>query len=370
MNWRVTFQVIGIIAAIMSLFPLVAIDYWWIRVFDFPHLILTGFTLVAILLYFFTFKPRWVNDYLYITILLGCFAFQVSKIIQFTPFYANEVADSSENVKPEDKLVLYGANVLQTNKEGDELYKEIEERQPDIILFTETNQRWSDEIKSKIGAEYGYKLEEPLDNTYGMLLYSKLPIRNSSIEYMVDSEIPSIHTQVQMKNGEWFQLYAIHPTPPMPQHNPSSTDRDTELMKTAIMSYQSKLPVIVMGDFNDVSWSDSTQLTITIGKLLDYRVGRGFYNSFHAKYPVMRWPLDHILVSSEFRHEDSGTGVGFGSDHFPAYVTLTYEPKLAKQQEPKEPTDKEWELARDQMSSKGLESFTEIPAAIERLMDN
>ncbi|BAO56638.1 endonuclease/exonuclease/phosphatase family protein [Nonlabens marinus] len=370
MNWRVTFQVIGIIAAILSLFPLVAADYWWIRVFDFPHLLLTGFTLIAIILYFFTFKPKWVNDYLYITILLGCFAFQISKIIEFTPFYSLQVADSSENISNDNRLNVYGANVLQKNEEGAELYKEIQEMQPDIILFTETNNRWSTEINSAIGADYPYKVEEPLDNTYGMLVYSKLPLRNTSIEYMVDPEIPSIHTQVQMRNGEWLQYYAIHPTPPMPQHNPKSTDRDTELMKTAIMSYQSELPVIVMGDFNDVTWSDGTQLTMRIGKLLDYRVGRGFYNSFSAKNPVMRWPLDHILVSSDFRHEKSGTGVGFGSDHFPAYVTLTYEPELASEQAAVEPTEENWKQARDQMNTKGLESFMEIPAGLKNLISN
>ena len=140
MNWRVIFQVIGMIAALLSLVPLIAADYWWIRVFDFPHLQMTAFTLLAIILYFFTFKPRWANDYLYISILLGCFAFQVSKIIKFTPIMDVELEESSANVAEEDKFLIYTANVLQKNEEGSKIFEEINEKQPDLIVFTETNE--------------------------------------------------------------------------------------------------------------------------------------------------------------------------------------------------------------------------------------
>ena len=370
MNWRVTFQIIGIIAALLSLVPLIAADYWWIRVFDFPHLQLTAFTLIAILLYFFTFKPRWVNDYVYIAILLGCFAFQMTKIFKFTPLSSVEVLASSEGISADHELKVFTANVLQSNDKSENLFKDIKEKDPDLIVFTETDAKWAELIRKEIGTAFPYKVEQPQDNTYGMLVYSKLPMRNSSINFMVDPEIPSIHAQFELRDGNWFQLYAIHPTPPMPQHNPKSTDRDTELMKTAIMSYNSELPVIVLGDFNDVAWSDGTELTKKIGKLLDLRLGRGFFNSYHAQYPLMRWPLDHILISSDFRYKDAGTGSGFGSDHFPAYAKLTFEPELKDKQEASEPTDQEWKRAKDQMSEEGLGSFTKLPEALEGLMSN
>ncbi|MGJ8684435.1 MAG: endonuclease/exonuclease/phosphatase family protein [Nonlabens sp.] len=361
MNWRIIFQVLGFIAALLSLLPLIAADYWWIRIFDFPHIQLTAFTLLAILLYFFTFKPKWVNDYAYISILLGCFVFQFLKFIDYTPLYPVELKDSSTNVSSENVVSIYTANVLQKNKEGEKLFVEIKEKQPDLIVFTETNQRWSEQIKSAIGDAYPYKIEQPQDNTYGMLVYSKLALSDSAIKFQVDPEIPSIHTKVSMKNGELFQLYAIHPTPPMPQHNPTSTDRDRELILTAMASNKSEIPVIVLGDFNDVAWSDSTQLTKTIGKLLDLRIGRGFYNTYHAQYPLFRWPLDHILLSPEFRLKDAGTGVDFESDHFPSWAVLTFEPELSKDQSPIEPTKEDWKQAKKQMKKSGMESLIDIP---------
>ncbi|WP_124981321.1 endonuclease/exonuclease/phosphatase family protein [Nonlabens xiamenensis] len=370
MNWRVTFQVVGLVAALLSLFPLLAVDFWWIRIFDFPHLLLTGFTLLAILIYFFTFKPRWINDYFYISVLIGCFIFQCSKIIDYTPFVDVEVNESTADVSKEDQLTVYTANVLQKNDEGKELFKEIKDKRPDVIVFTETNKEWTQRLRDEIGSIYPYKVEQPQENTYGMLVYSQLELVDPEVRFQVDPEIPSIHTKVRMNNGSQFRLFAIHPTPPMPQHNPMSTDRDQELMKTAIESHQSELPVIVMGDFNDVSWSDSTQLTKIIGGLLDLRIGRGFYNTYHANYPIFRWPLDHILVSEEWRYVNADTGESNGSDHFPTFATLSFEPERAEEQKPAPPSEADWKNAKDQLDKNALNSFSDLPDALDGMISD
>lgn len=354
---RKIFQFIGLIAALLTLLPLIAADYWWIRVFDFPHLQLSGLTLIAIVLFFFTFNTRWINDYIYVAILLGCFVFQFTKFIDYTPFVAVEVKDSTPNIGHDATISIYTANVLQENKNSKELFDEIESKNPDLIVFTETNQRWTDDIRKNIGDRYPYKIEQPQDNSYGMLVYSQLELTDTKVLFKVDSRIPSMEAKVSLKNGKQFQLYAIHPTPPMLQHNPMSSDRDKELMLTSIASNKSSLPVMVLGDFNDVAWSDSTQLTKTIGKLLDLRIGRGFFNTYHAQYPIFRWPLDHILTSAEFRLKDAGTGVDFESDHFPSWAVLTFEPDIADEQNPEEPSEKDWNDAKAQMDKNELESL-------------
>jgi endonuclease/exonuclease/phosphatase (EEP) superfamily protein YafD len=144
-------------------------------------------------------------------------------------------------------------------------------------------------------------------------------------------------------------FHAIHPTPPMPQHNPSSSDRDAEMMKIAFMAKDSKIPVVVAGDFNDVAWSSTTALFQNVGGLLNTRIGRGFYNTFDATSSLMRWSLDHVFVTEEFRVADFRLGSEIDSDHFPLYIELNLEPDKADEQKPEPATEEEIKNAREQI---------------------
>ncbi|MCK7590088.1 endonuclease/exonuclease/phosphatase family protein [Subsaxibacter sp. CAU 1640] len=338
----------GVIAILLTLLPLIPSDYWWIRMFDFPHLQLTTLTFLAILVYYIKFDIKQYKDYLFMFALIFCFLYQFGKIMPYTPAYAKEMYESSNNDKAND-LKLFTANVLQDNEEHQKLAKQIADRDADILILTETDQVWLDAIKKELSSDYQYQVEVPLPNTYGMLLYSKLPLINPSVHYLVDDSIPSIHTKFKMKNGKLAQLYAIHPTPPMPQENPKSTDRDAEMMIIAKMAKESKLPVIVAGDFNDVAWSPTSLLFQRVSGLLDVRVGRGFYCTFNAKKMLLRWPLDQVYVSPEFRLRTMESCESIDSDHFPFYVELSHEPEKAKEQLLDPTTKDEWEQANKQI---------------------
>ncbi|MGY5849466.1 endonuclease/exonuclease/phosphatase family protein [Salegentibacter sp. F14] len=353
-KFKTFLQIFGAIAVLLTLIPLIAADFWWIRVFDFPHIQLTLLTLTAIAAYFIRFDIKSVKDYLFMVFLLACFLFQFGKIYPYTPLSAYEVEESSDDHAPE--ISLFTANVLQKNEKFEKLISEMNRLDPDIMVFTETNTSWKDEISKNLDGAYSYKVEVPLDNTYGMLLYSKLKLINAQVHYLVDDSIPSIHTQIQLPKGALVQLYAIHPTPPMPQHNPSSSDRDAEMMKIAKMSLDRELPVIVIGDFNDVAWSETTSLFQSVGKLLDVRVGRGFYNTFNAENLLMRWPLDHIFTSEEFKLKDLKTGKNTGSDHFPLYATLSLEPQQADKNTTEPPSENQLKRANEQIKEEEKEN--------------
>ncbi|MBI6121316.1 endonuclease/exonuclease/phosphatase family protein [Salegentibacter maritimus] len=340
-------QVFGIIAVVMTLVPLIAADYWWIRIFDYLHIQLSLLTLTAIAAYFIRFEVKRIEDYIFMGVLIACFTFQVVKIYPYFPHKNYEVGQvSSENTS--NKFSLYSANVLQENENPDLIIADIKKQNPDILLFTETNNRWKNDL-SKITASYPYKVEAPLDNTYGMLLYSKLALKNPQLRYLVDDSIPSIHSVLELRSGKEIMFHAIHPTPPMPQHNPSSTDRDAEMMKVALMARDSKLPVVVAGDFNDVAWSSTTALFQKVGGLLNTRIGRGFYNTFDANSFWMRWSLDHVFVTEEFRVADFKLGSKIDSDHLPLYIELNLEPEKAAAQKPKPATKEEIKSARNQV---------------------
>ncbi|HET8754142.1 MAG TPA: endonuclease/exonuclease/phosphatase family protein [Salinimicrobium sp.] len=337
MDLKSLLQSLGIIAVIFTLVPFVAADYWWIRIFDYPHVQLTVFTLVTFLIYFFRFDIRSWRDYVFVGILAVCFVFQLLKIYPYTPF-ADVKAMENENVDPENSLSILAANVLQKNKHHQKLLDEILRTSPDLIILTETDEIWEKAISPALQNRYPYQVKEPLDNTYGILLYSSYPLIGAEVRYLVNDTIPSIHGIIKLPSGQKVQLHAIHPTPPMPQENPSSSDRDAEMMMVAKMARNSKLPVVVTGDFNDVAWSHTTSLFIKASELLDPRMGRGFFNTFNANSWLMRWPLDHLFISEEFRVVELERGEDIESDHFPLYSEISFEPEVAAEQEQKPPS--------------------------------
>ena len=82
------------------------------------------------------------------------------------------------------------------------------------------------------------------------------------------------------------------------------------------------LPAVVSGDLNDVAWSATTRRFQRLSQLLDPRVGRGFFSTFDARIPILRWPLDHLFHDSRFRLIKMERLPKIGSDHFPILFQL------------------------------------------------
>lgn len=346
---KIFLQIFGGVAILLTILPFIAVDHWSVRVFDFPHLQLTLLTMFALLTYFIKFNIRMVSDYIFVTTLLACFIFQGLKIYPYTAFSKYEVNNSS--VHQEKGLSVYIANVLQSNDNVQGVIQDAERFHADLALFTETNAAWIGHLESAFDGKYKYQMKKSEENTYGMILFSKFPLEDGEVKFLIEDSIPSIHTKLVLPSGDRIQLYAIHPAPPTPQHNPSSADRDAELMRIAQLTRDSNLPVIVMGDFNDVAWSETTELFQKMSGLLDVRKGRGLFNTYNAKSWLMRWPLDHIYSSADFRVGDVQLGGKTGSDHFPFFTKLSFEPGLSAEQRLPSPSKKEIKEAFKQINN-------------------
>lgn len=232
-------------------------------------------------------------------------------------------------------------NVYQYNRKFESALHIIKKNDPDLIFLVETDQAWADALSS-IHENYEHRILLPLENTYGLVLYSKLRIRSQEINYLVNDEIPSLEIDVELRGGKLITIYAIHPTPPVPGESLSSTERDAEILIVGKKSKENPLPSLVIGDLNDVAWSYTTSLFLKISEMADPRRGRCFYNTFHAKYPFFRWPLDHVFLSKHFGLSKIRVLSGIGSDHFPIELKAalagfkTIEPDKAGAEEKKE----------------------------------
>ncbi len=197
--------------------------------------------------------------------------------------------------------------------------------QPDLLLTLESDQWWQDQL-SILECDYPYTVKIPLDNLYGMHLYSRLPLNHAQILYRVREDIPSIETEVQLRSGEWIKVFCLHPMPPSPTEAETATERDGELLIVGHQIEHSNETCLVFGDLNDVGWSKTSRLFQKISGLIDPRVGRGLFSTFHAHYPFLRWPLDHIFVSNDFLVRRLRRLPNIGSDHFPVFAEFQYHP--------------------------------------------
>ena len=198
-----------------------------------------------------------------------------------------------------------------------------------------------------IEKDYLYRVPVPLDNLYGMHLYSRLELKDIEVKFILSDEIPSIHTMVILPSGQPVQLYCLHPKPPSPTEAKDSTLRDAELLIVGDQIKDLDESCIVMGDLNDVAWSRTTRLFQRISGLLDPRVGRHFVNTFHADYPLLRWSLDHIFHSTDFALVKMQRLPHIGSDHFPVYVVLQTSRVFEQVQDELEQTDADEQEAQE-----------------------
>lgn len=293
--------------------PSIKWDHWWIRIFDYPRfqkLVVLGILLALWMIFgrndfgFTYWMGGIVVSMVYLGFLVWPYSIFGKKMIQKVPY------DSQNGIH------LIVGNVYQYNRSYEKTLRLIKKNDPDLVFLVETNQAWIDAL-TPIHDIYRYRILLPLDNTYGLAFYSKLPLKRQKINYLISEEIPSLEIDVELQNGKLVTIYAIHPTPPVPGESLNSTERDAEILVVGKKSKENSLPSLVIGDLNDVAWSYTTSLFLKISEMADPRRGRGFYNTFHAKYPFFRWPLDHVFLSKHFGLSKIHVLKSIGSDHFP-----------------------------------------------------
>lgn len=319
---------------IATALPFSRTDSAWVRMFDFPRsqIAIGGFC-ITVLYCFFVWNIRNTAESVMLTLLVLCVLYQAYKMAPYTFFASQQVLDSNRP-DADASFSLLISNVLMENRNAIKYLEIVREANADIMLAVETDQWWTEQL-SVLDEKYRYTVKYPLANCYGMLLCSRLKLIDPQIKFLVENDIPSIHAGVELKSGDRIALHCLHPKPPQPAHGQDSTERDAELLIVGRAVKESDEPALVAGDLNDVAWSRTTTLFQKISGLLDPRVGRGMYNTFNAKNALFRWPLDHVFHSNHFKLIRLKRLPAFGSDHFPVYIELSYEPQAkAQQQQP------------------------------------
>jgi endonuclease/exonuclease/phosphatase (EEP) superfamily protein YafD len=314
--------------------------HWYIRGWDFPRPVVAAVCVVSGIAYAaWIARGAWF-DLLFLGALALTFTWQLVNIRPYTRLGRRVVEPARRPAGPHAFRLLI-ANVLQENREHQRLLAVIAREDPDVVLLVEVDHAWARALQPLEGA-YPHRVLRVLDNYYGMALYSRLRLHDPEVAFLVQDDIPSIHARLELRDGVHVWLHALHPRPPEPLRGQDSAPRDAELLKVARrIRERSDVPAVVAGDLNDVAWSHTTALFLKESRLLDPRLGRGSFNSYNAKNPLFRFPLDHVFHSRHFRLVELRRLEKVGSDHFPMLVALSHEPDAAVAQQPAPATPNE-----------------------------
>ena len=301
--------------------PLLHSNTWWVRVWDFPRLHIAVLAVLFAMAGLFFIKPALP----FAVVLLACAIYQGWKIAPFTSLSKVEI--ELEQVGDRHAASFLAANVLQDNRDYEKTLDLVRELDPDVLLLMETDRKWEKALEPVL-QQYTHVKSAPLDNYYGMVLATRLKVLRSEITYPEADDIPTILAEMEDRDGNRFFFIGLHPRPPVPGNPVEETD--ALIQRMANLTDQKELPVIAMGDFNVPAWSWTAHRFKHHGEYLDPRIGRGMLSSFHAKLPLLRFPIDQLYMTQGISLIRFGRTRAIGSDHFPMHAVLAAGKRSAK----------------------------------------
>lgn len=326
--------------------------HWMIRGWDFPRVQIVVVVMLALSGFVLTYPAKAFAldrfgglDWSIVTLALTLTAWHSAQMAAYTPLGTKQVLDAPDEADHAVGIRIVVSNVEMENESHATWMQTMRDEHPDVIVAIEVNERWVQSIRL-LRDEYEYEVSYPQGNWYGMLVLSHFPLTDTDIRFLVQDDIPSIHTTLELPGGQPLRLIAVHPRPPEPLRNNDAKPRNAELVLIA-KALDHNQPTIVCGDLNDVAWSPTTRLFLRLSGLLDPRRGRGFFNTFHADHAWFLFPLDHVFHSQHFKVRSIKRLSHVGSDHFPMMIDLHYARELMTEQSPIPPQEGDEELARD-----------------------
>ena len=316
---------------LVTLVPLLKTGAWYVRLWDFPRVQLL---MLALLPTAAIGLSAWRDgklgrEHVILAGLLLCIAlWQLSHILPYTRFWRHEIAEATGS----GLLTLMVANVEKDNGQHEAVLETLRKHDPDLLLLIEINEAWSDALAS-LAPAYEHRTEVIRDEGLGIALWSKLPLHAAEVRHLVSERRASIFTEVALPAGGSARFVGLHPTPPglddaSKGGRRDSRVRDAELVLVAReVSERPNTRWIVAGDFNDVAWSHTTRLFKRLSGLKDPRVGRQLLNTYHADYPLLRYPIDQVFLSPGSTIQKLERVRLPGSDHFA--IVASFDPRAS-----------------------------------------
>jgi endonuclease/exonuclease/phosphatase (EEP) superfamily protein YafD len=214
-------------------------------------------------------------------------------------------------------------NLNAGNSNTEKVLRVIKKNNPDLLLLEEVTPQWAKAL-SGLSTNYPHQISEPQTDCFGIILLSKVPLKQGKIVDIGSTGVPSIVAEAHFPLGT-ITVIGTHPLPPISANY--SAKRNQLLAALPQLIKEQHYPVLLMGDLNLSPWSPYFKQLLRDSELKNSMKGFGFQPSWPSRIHLLRIPLDHLLYSSEIRIHSRQIGENVGSDHFPLFVEFSIPPK-------------------------------------------
>lgn len=239
------------------------------------------------------------------------------------PYYLGQGALASRDAAIDAPAVkVIALNVLTSNPHKARVVDYLRRQSADIVGLSEIDERWRHALE-ELADIYPHRLYEPRSDNFGIALFSKLPWQSARVLRHRASGVPSIIAHIG-RQGTDVLLVVTHPPPPMGPHYTAM--RDADLAETAELCVSQPVPCMIIGDLNATPWSSAFRHLVQRARVRDSALGHGIQTTWNAQSPLIRIPIDHILVPATASVETRRIGPELGSDHLPVEVVVRIRP--------------------------------------------
>jgi endonuclease/exonuclease/phosphatase (EEP) superfamily protein YafD len=209
------------------------------------------------------------------------------------------------------------ANVNLDNQKPEHLIQWIAQEQPDVLILLEVSPAYAEGLKALTG--YPYRHMVPEESPFGMALLSRSPMSNA-VTILNTESIGRIEAEISW-NGHLISVVAYHPMPPIATRYHSI--RNTELAQMATRLSDENRPALLVGDLNATPWSSAFHGLEALGVKRATGLRPTWPSAGQGWFGI---PIDHVLVTKQWRVIEYHLGSDVGSDHLPVVTLLSLGP--------------------------------------------
>ena len=219
-------------------------------------------------------------------------------------------------------VLLFDANVSQSNRNLNEIAHEISRDRPQVVTMEELTPVALHTLQSThVMDQYHYSLVRPTLASLGMGLWSVYPLVGATEWYAFGH--PELRASLKLPGNHRLRIDVLHTLAPYGTEEPLTWAYEMLAIRSELT--REPRPLVAAGDLNATWYDWHFQSVLALG-LRDAAVvaGQGWRMTWpRDQQPVVPYlRIDHILISKGVSLESYRVGGGRGSDHHPLLVSF------------------------------------------------